>query len=110
MIPTFDLSRILEWAATTLKDIAKWALMRAFVLSVMFTVVPISLYYSWLFISEKVLTFVSANMTDQSVFNGVMVQISGLGGWVGIHLKIVESFNVLASAAAFMFVMRIIKR
>lgn len=110
MIPTFDLSRILEWGATTLKDVAKWALMRAFVLSVMFTVVPVAMYYGWIFILEKSLAFFSSEMGSDGVFSGSMVSLGGLGGWIGIKLKVVESFNILASSASFMFVMRMIKR
>lgn len=110
MFPVFDLSRILEWTATTLKDVAKWALMRAFVLSVAFTIVPLALYYGWMFIAEKMITFISGQMGTGGAFAGATVSLSGLGGWVGVHLKIVESFNVIASSASFMFIMRMIKR
>lgn len=109
MFPVFDLSRILEWTATTLKDVAKWALMRAFVLSVAFTIVPIALYYGWMLIAEKMISFISSQMGSGG-FSGATVSLSGLGGWVGVHLRIVECFNVIASSASFMFIMRMIKR
>lgn len=110
MFPVFDFSRILEWTATTLKDVAKWALMRAFVLSVMFTVVPVSLYYAWLFLSEKIMGAVTSTMDGSSVFTGAIFEITGLGGWLATQLKIGECFTVLASAMSFVFVMRMIKR
>lgn len=109
-IPVFDLSRVLEWVANRALDVAKWLLIRALILAVAFTVVPVALYYSWIYIGEKLLTFIGDQMGASGVFTGQMVQLSGLSGWLASHLQLAQCFTVLASAASFLFVMRIIKR
>jgi hypothetical protein len=108
-IPVFDLSRVLEWVASRAVDAAKFVLLRAFVLAIAFTVVPVSLYLAWLYLGEKILTFITSQMGSVG-FQSSMVQLTGLAAWIADKLQFVQCFTVLSSTAMFIFMLRIIKR
>ena len=96
LIPTFDLSRIVGWIKSALADALKWAALRMLLIGLVGTLVPLAIYQGWLLISEQLLTWANANMMGES-WSGTTVQLTGLGAWIGIRLKVVECFQVLTT-------------
>lgn len=110
MLPVFDLSRIIEFSAKQALDLVKWLALRALLLGCILTLVPIAIYKGWALISEKLFTYLGSTMNTADIWDGTMIELTGLAAWVGTNLRFSECFSVLASAAMFKFTLSLIKR
>ncbi len=108
MIPVFDISRIVGWIKTATADVIKFIALKALLVALIFTLVPIALYKGWLLIQEKLFAFISSNMGD--AWTGTIVSFTGIGGWLADQLRFQECFAVLVSALSFRFVLGFFRR
>jgi hypothetical protein len=109
-VPVFDISRILGWVKTAAADVAKFVAFRLLMISIVTVLVPWAIYQAWLMISEQVITFLVSQAGDAGLWSGQMIELTGFGAWLGVRLRFAECFTVLATAASFAFIMRIVKR
>lgn len=109
MIPVVDLTRIVGWVKTAGVDIIKWAALRLLLIGIVTTLVPLAIYKGWSIISEQIFDVVSANMSGDE-YSGSMIQLTGLGAWLGVRLKFVECFQVLSTFLALKFTLGFIKK
>lgn len=108
MIPVFDVSRAVGWLKTAAADTIKFIALKALLVALVFTVLPIALYKGWLLVQEKLFAYLSANMGD--TWTGTMVPLTGLGAWIADNLRFQECFMVLASALSVRFILGFFRR
>ena len=109
-IPVFDLSRVIGWVKTAAADVVKWLALRALILGVVGTLVPIAIYKGFMLIQEQLITYVSSQMNFGDIWNGTMVQLTGLAAWLADKLEFQACFTLLATALSFRFVLGFFKR
>lgn len=109
MIPVVDLTRIIEWVKNAAVDVIKWAALRVLIIGAVSTLVPLAIYKGWSVISEQILSVVADQAAVQN-WSGTMVELTGLGAWIGVRLKIVECFQVLSTFLALKFTLGFIKK
>lgn len=109
LIPVVDLTRIIGWIKTAAADVIKWAALRLLIISVVTVLVPLAIYQGWLLISEQVMNFVMTK-DGLSMWNGAFVEITGLAGWLGSCLKLVQCFQVLSTFLTLKFALNLIGR
>lgn len=109
IVPTFDISRLIQMGKNVLVDLIKWAALRVLLISLVTTLVPLAIYAGWLLISESLLTWATNNMTG-AAWEGTMVELTGLAGWLGVRLRFVECFQVLSTFLALRFVLGFMKK
>lgn len=109
LIPVVDITRVVEWVKNAAADVIKWAALRLLIISVVTILVPLAIYQGWLLISEQLFNFISSQ-AGASMWGGSFVEITGLGGWLGTKLKIVECFQVLATFLSLRFALNLIGR
>jgi hypothetical protein len=109
-LPVFDVSRVIGWIKTAAADVAKFVALRLLLISIVTVLVPWAIYKAWLFIQEQMIDFMMSQTGSGGFWSGQVVEITGLGGWVATCLRFGECFTVLATAASFCFLLRIIKR
>lgn len=108
IIPVVDLTRAIGWIKTAAIDLIKWAALRLLIISVVTTLVPLAIYAGWSLISEQIFTMVTAE-TSGAQWEGTMVQLTGLGAWLGIRLQLVECFQVLSTFLALRFTLSFVR-
>ena len=108
MIPVFDVSRAIGWIKTAAAETIKFIALKALLVALIFTLLPIAMYKGWLFLQEKILTYLSS--TAPGSWEGAIVTFTGLGGWIAEQLRFTECFSVLVSALTFRFIYSFFKR
>ena len=108
-IPVVDLTRIIEWVKNAGADIIKWLALRALILGAVTTLVPLAIYSGWLLIQEKLIEYTQTQMTGD-FWNGSVVELTGLAGWLGERLQLQACFTILATAMSFRFVLGFFKK
>jgi len=109
LIPVVDVTRVVEWIKNAAADAIKWAALRLLIISVVTILVPLAIYQGWLLISEQIFNFMSGQ-SGASMWGGAMVEITGLGGWIGARLKLVQCFQVLATFLSLKFALNLMGR
>lgn len=109
LLPVVDLTRIVEWIKNAAVDLVKWAALRVLLIGLITTLVPLAIYHGWALISEQVFAFAAGNMSGDA-WSGTMVQLTGLGAWIGIRLQLVQCFQVLSTFLVIKFVLGFVKR
>ena len=108
MIPVFDISRAIGWFKTAAADVIKFLALKALLVAIIFTLVPIALYKGWLLIQEKLFAFITTNMGND--WSGTIVSFTGIGGWLADQLRFQECFAVLVSALSVRFILGFFRR
>lgn len=107
MIPVFDISRAIEWIKNAAADVIKYLALKALLIALIYTLLPIALYKGWLIIQEKVLGYLSANVGG---FQSTMLQYTGIAGWLADQLRFAECFTVLISGLTARFIFSFFRR
>ena len=89
MIPVFDVSRVIGWVKTIALAIFIFTATKMLMIAIVFTLVPIAIYKGWLMIHEKLFAYITNNMGD--VWNGTLVELTGLAGWLADNLRFQET-------------------
>lgn len=108
MIPVFDTSRIIGWVKTAAADVIKFVALKALLIAIVFTLVPIALYKGWLLIHEKLFAYITTNMGD--AWTGTVINLTGLAGWLADQMRFQECFVILVSALTCRFVLGFFRR
>ena len=108
MVPVFDISRAIGWIKTAAAETIKFVAIKTLLVTLVFTVMPVAMYKGWLFLQEKILTYLNANSSGS--WEGTVVTFTGLGGWIADQLRFSECFAVLISGLTFRFVYSFFKR
>jgi len=103
MLPVVGVLTALEWGKNAIISSIKWLALRALLITLILTLFPIAIYKGWLLIQEKIMTYISGNMTGD-IWSGSIVQLTGLAGWLADNLKFQQCFSLLVSAMAFRFI------
>ena len=109
MVPVVDLTRIVEWVKNAAVDIIKWAALRALLIGLVGTLVPLAIYHGWGLIHEQIMTFVM-DQVDGDFWTGSTVELNGIAAWIGTRLKLMESFQVLSTGLMYKFIFGFIKK
>lgn len=109
LIPVVDLTRVVGWIKNAAVDVIKWAALRVLLIGLVTTLVPLAIYKGWALISEQILLSVSDSV-GAAGWSGTMVELSGLGAWIGVRLQLVQCFQVLATFLSLKFVLGFIKK
>jgi hypothetical protein len=109
-LPVFDVSRVIGWVKTAAADVAKFMALRLLLIGLVSVLVPWAIYKAFLLISEQIINLMVSQAGSDGMWSGTMIQLTGLGAWLATHLRFMECFTVLATAASFAFLMRLIKR
>ena len=107
MIPVFDVSRVIGWIKTAAAETIKFIALKALLVALIFTLLPIAIYNGWLFLQEKILAFLSSSSGS---WEGTIVTFTGLGGWIAEQLRFTECFSVLVSGLTFRFIYSFFKK
>jgi hypothetical protein len=86
----------------------KWIATRALVIGSMTLILPVVLYNVFTGIMEEILTIVTNEIQGGGV-SSVMIQITGLAGWIGTQINIAGMLSIFLSAVALRFVLAMIR-
>jgi len=104
VVPTFDTSRILQWVKNAGIDVIKWVAFRGFIIAVIGTLLPLALIKTWNMISQNLFEAVQGMAENGEIWNGSVVELTGLAGWLGTQLRLVEAVSIILTALAIRFV------
>ena len=110
MIPVFDVSRVLELAKTSVFDLVKYVAIRAFLISLCVTIVPIAIYKGWMMITEYIFQAAQDQTGTGDLWSGSVIQLTGLGAWIALKIRLAEAFSVFASALSVKFTLSFLRR
>jgi hypothetical protein len=109
-IPVVDLGRFIEWIKNAAVDVFKWLIMRAFVISVVMTLVPMAIYLGWSKIAQYIFEAASDQAGTGGIWDGAIITYTGLGAWLATAFKLPECMSLLLGAMSVRFVLSFIRR
>lgn len=110
MIPVIDISRVIGWGKTAAADVIKWIALKALLIALITTVLPLSIYAGWMLIQSQVMIYVNDNMSTAGGFESVTFQLVGLGAWLATCLQFPACLSVVMSGSAVKFVLGFFKK
>ena len=109
-IPVIDIGRVIEFGLNVTKDFIKWAAWRAFILSVVLITVPIAIYKGWMLVMEKIFEYIGTIPTDAEVWQGTVIQFTGMSAWLADRLRFQECLSVIITVVVLKFALSFIKK
>jgi hypothetical protein len=91
-------------------DVAKWVALRALLIGLVTTLVPIAIYQGWSLIASQIMEYVMGLGYEDQIWSGNMIELTGLGAWLGERFQIVLCFQIISSALVYRFLLSFIRR
>jgi hypothetical protein len=107
MIPVIDVTRIIGWVKSAGADLVKWLALRALLISLCVTLIPVAIYKGYLLILEQVFSLTNTNLSG---FENSVVTFTELGAFLADALQIPACVSLLISAYSARFILGFIKR
>ncbi|MCP4763467.1 MAG: hypothetical protein GY870_16965 [archaeon] len=108
LIPVFDVGRIVQMVKNTAFDVAKFIALRALLISICVTLVPLAIFAGWSLIISKIFELVNTETTG--AFSGTVIQLSGMGAWIGQQMYIGQALSIFFAALALKFTLSFFRR
>ena len=91
-------------------DVIKFLALRALLISLISILLPLAIYAGWLLIQEQVMGYINTISTDGDLWQGNVIELTGLGAWIAGKLRFYECFAVLSTALVYRFVLGFFRR
>lgn len=107
MIPVIDVTRIIGWVKNAGADLVKWLALRALLISLCVTLIPVAIYKGYLLILEQIFSLTNTNLSG---FENSVVTFTELGAFLADALQIPACVSLLISAYSARFILSFIRR
>ena len=103
MIPVFDFAKVIEFAKTFVLFLAIWKAFKFLMISLTTILVPWAIYKAYMFTGQQAMEFISIQLAN-SPYKDTVVQLTGLGAWMGERLQFRTCFQILVTFISMRFV------
>lgn len=96
-------------AKTLTVETAKMVAFRIIIYSLITLVLPAILYNVFTRIMSEMINLASSEISSSGL-QGTVIQLTGMGGWLGIHLQVPAALAIVLSATGLAFTLRMLGR
>lgn len=89
-------------------DIAKYLAMKAFVVALCVTMLPLSIFYGFGYIMEFLFGMINSTLQGSGI-EPVVVQVTGVGAYLVTACRIPEAFSVYFSLIGMSFMLKLVR-
>jgi hypothetical protein len=109
-IPVFDISRLIEWGIKGIATGFLWIAAKVVLSGLILTFVPLAIYYAITKLAEHTFNAASGMAPTGGMWDGAIIQYSGLAGWLATQLRMPECFALYMGAIAVSFALSFLRK
>jgi hypothetical protein len=109
-IPVFDVSRLIEWGLKAIVAGFLWIAAKVAISLLIITFVPIAIYLAISKLAEHTFEAASAMAPSGGMWDGAMIQYTGMAAWLATLLRLPECFAVYIGALSVAFALSFLRK